>query len=43
MKIKSPQYVALKKLCWFSEDENRNKKLMLEIIRSNPHIDFLKR
>ena len=42
IKIKSPQYMAVRKLTWCGPgDLNRARKLMLDAIRSNPSTDFV--
>lgn len=43
LKLKSPQYVALRKLVWNSDDPMRNRRLMLQIVRTNDCTNFLKR
>ncbi len=43
VKVLSVQFSSIKKLCWNSEDEFRNRKFMLEIVRCNENSQFLKR
>lgn len=41
LKFKQPQHAALRKLLW-SDDEQRNQRMLLEFIRTNPNqIEFL--
>eukprot|EP01012_Entosiphon_sulcatum_P011075 TRINITY_DN16631_c0_g1_i1.p1 TRINITY_DN16631_c0_g1~~TRINITY_DN16631_c0_g1_i1.p1 ORF type:complete len:1027 (-),score=126.78 TRINITY_DN16631_c0_g1_i1:3-3056(-) len=43
IKVKSPQYRAIRNLAWYADDAQRCKRLMLEVVRCNSHTDFLSR